>query len=88
MDSYIRANNLKIDGIAGSNTQSTLYSFGTLLLKYGIRGIEVIKLQQSLNNKDYSVGNIDGIYGSKTKNAVINFQWNSWTKYTKRLIFF
>lgn len=31
-------------------------------------------LQDALNYLGYSVGNIDGIFGTKTKNAVVRFQ--------------
>lgn len=40
----------------------------------GARGEEVKKLQQSLKDKGYDVGNIDGIFGINTKNAVMAFQ--------------
>lgn len=43
-------------------------------LKFGSRGVEVSKLQQSLNNKGYWAGPVDGIYGLMTENAVIKFQ--------------
>ncbi|WP_432666595.1 cell wall hydrolase [Wukongibacter baidiensis] len=43
-------------------------------LRFGSRGSEVSKLQQNLNNKGYWAGPVDGIYGSKTQNAVIKFQ--------------
>lgn len=44
------------------------------LLKFGSRGTAVVKLQQSLKSKGYSVGAADGIYGKMTENAVIKFQ--------------
>lgn len=43
-------------------------------LALGARGEEVKKLQQVLSEKGYDVGAIDGIYGKKTKEAVIAFQ--------------
>ncbi|MGF7056638.1 cell wall hydrolase [Brassicibacter mesophilus] len=43
-------------------------------LKFGSRGSEVSKLQQALNNKGFSAGAVDGIYGPKTEKSVINFQ--------------
>ncbi len=40
----------------------------------GMRGEEVRKLQQALTDNGYDTGGIDGIYGEKTKNAVIKYQ--------------
>lgn len=42
-------------------------------LTQGSRGQEVIKLQQALKDKGYNV-TVDGIYGAKTREAVIQFQ--------------
>jgi N-acetylmuramoyl-L-alanine amidase len=53
---------------AQSNTNSYL------TLKLGSRGSEVSRLQYTLNNKGFSPGPIDGIYGPRTRWAVINFQ--------------
>lgn len=44
------------------------------LSKMGSRSEEVRKIQQVLSQKGYYNGNIDGIFGTRTKNAVINFQ--------------
>jgi len=46
----------------------------TLLLKYGMRGNKVEQLQRNLKKLGYNVGDIDGIYGSKTYNAVYKLQ--------------
>lgn len=43
-------------------------------LKIGSRGQDVIYLQQVLTDKGYGVGNIDGIFGSKTLEAVKAYQ--------------
>ncbi len=43
-------------------------------LRFGSRGSEVTKLQQSLNNRGFSSGPVDGIYGRMTTNAVFKFQ--------------
>ena len=40
----------------------------------GSRGEEVKKLQQTLKDSGYDVGNVDGIYGQKTKEAVEKYQ--------------
>ena len=42
-------------------------------LSQGSRGQEVIKLQQALKDKGYDI-TVDGIYGAKTREAVIKFQ--------------
>ena len=52
----------------------SLYPFVFSLSKYGSRGEEVRKIQTKLNNWGYYNGNIDGIYGSKTFDAVKKFQ--------------
>ena len=44
------------------------------LSKYGSRGDEVIKIQTKLKRWGYYSGNIDGIYGTQTLNAVKYFQ--------------
>ena len=46
----------------------------TALSKFGSRSEEVKKIQTVLKSKGYYKGNIDGIFGTKTKNAVISFQ--------------
>ena len=45
-----------------------------VLSKKGSTGNEVIQIQKKLKNWGYYSGEIDGIYGSKTKNAVEKFQ--------------
>ena len=49
-------------------------AFAMELLKYGSRGQAVVSLQQTLNRLGYNTGGIDGIFGSKTKSAVIALQ--------------
>lgn len=44
------------------------------LSKYGSRGDEVIQIQTKLKRWGYYSGNIDGIYGTQTLNAVKYFQ--------------
>lgn len=44
------------------------------LSKYGSTGSEVTSIQQRLQELGYSPGNADGIFGTRTKNAVIAFQ--------------
>ena len=44
------------------------------LSKYGSTGTEVRRIQTRLKDWGYYTGSVDGIYGTKTKNAVILFQ--------------
>ena len=43
-------------------------------LSRGSRGNAVRELQRLLANRGYNVGNIDGIFGNRTRNAVMGFQ--------------
>lgn len=47
---------------------------GYPLIKKGNRGVYVMVLQDALNYLGYNAGTIDGIFGAKTRNAVIRFQ--------------
>lgn len=60
---------LKVDGIAGPQTNNKLK-----VLRSGDMGMPIIKLQRLLKSWGHYNGSIDGIYGSGTKNAVIQFQ--------------
>jgi len=44
------------------------------ILKVGSRGPEVVQLQTKLKEKNYYTSTVDGIYGSLTRAAVIQFQ--------------
>ncbi len=44
------------------------------LSKYGSTGSEVTQIQQRLQELGYDPGTADGIYGTRTKNAIIAFQ--------------
>ncbi|MEO0841659.1 MAG: peptidoglycan-binding domain-containing protein [Cyanobacteria bacterium J06643_5] len=46
----------------------------SVLLRKGSRGNKVQKLQTALKTLNFDPGVIDGIFGSKTEEAVINFQ--------------
>lgn len=46
----------------------------TSLSKYGSTGGEVTQIQERLTTLGFYNGSIDGIYGTATKNAVINYQ--------------
>ena len=63
----------------------------------GDKGVYVLVLQDALNTLGYNAGNIDGIFGQGTKNAVIRFQndknltadgivgCNTWRAITKQI---
>lgn len=68
-------NNLSVDGIVGNNTWRTLLNLPPYpLLKRGNSGSYVKFLQQLLESYLIPVGTIDGIFGSRTENAVKQFQ--------------
>lgn len=50
-------------------------TFGTVTLKQGSTGKDVYELQGRLKVLGYYDGKVDGIFGSRTKNAVTWFQW-------------
>lgn len=52
----------------------SIFSICYSLSKYGSRGEEVRKIQTKLKNWGYYTGSVDGIYGSKTFEAVKKFQ--------------
>ena len=68
---------LKPDGVAGSETIIKLNEIKKPKqepLSFGDTGPKVVELQQKLNNLNYYLGNIDGIFGPITKNAVESYQ--------------
>ena len=80
---FQKANSLGVDGIVGKLTWAKLYDATPVnvtpvttqpMLCTGSRGDAVRKLQELLNAKGYTCGNVDGIFGSKTKAAVLAFQ--------------
>ena len=44
------------------------------MLKLGSRGNDVKELQKKLNSLGFNAGAVDGIFGTKTRNAVMDFQ--------------
>lgn len=72
---FQRNNSLAVDGLVGTNTWRTLLTLAPYpLLREGDRGAYVTFLQQLLESNLYSVGGIDGIFGSRTLSAVRSFQ--------------
>lgn len=72
---FQRNNSLSVDGLVGTNTWRTLLNlYPYPLLREGDRGAYVTFLQQLLESALYSVGGIDGIFGSRTLSAVEAFQ--------------
>lgn len=77
-------NGLSVDGDVGPETWNALFPPTPVYLGYpgyliaeGMSSYHVTLIQQRLANLGYSVGTIDGIFGTKTKNAVIQFQQNN-----------
>ena len=83
---FQKANGLGVDGIVGKLTWGKLYGVspampvettavvGRPMVSYGSRGDAVRRLQELLNALGYDCGSVDGIFGSKTKAAVLAFQ--------------
>lgn len=72
---FQRKHGLVADGVVGYWTLSKLGMANVnSTLKSGSRGASVTKLQTALNNKGYSAGKADGIYGYRTYKAVVAFQ--------------
>ena len=68
-------NSLNVDGLVGPNTWRTLLTLPPYpLLREGSRGAYVKFLQQLLESNLYPVGNIDGIFGTRTLSAVRQYQ--------------
>ena len=67
---------LEIDGIVGNTTRTCLEGGVAVLptLKYGSTGAVVLRLQTVLSNYSIDPGPLDGIYGVKTRAAVMRFQ--------------
>ena len=88
---FQKASGLKVDGKAGYDTQTALYSENAVAagnmapeeenavqtLRYGSEGTQVATLQNRLITLGYLTGKADGIYGKNTKAAVKNFQKNN-----------
>ena len=87
--SFQSANNLTADGIAGKGTIGALSLLGSVVsssntstnnasaLKQGMSGDNVLKLQTKLLELGYYQGAPDGSFGSGTRSAVVNFQYDN-----------
>jgi peptidoglycan hydrolase-like protein with peptidoglycan-binding domain len=78
---FQKANQLTADGVAGSRTLRIIdieqYPIGRPTLKQGSTGEQVKILQHLLSSNLLSnaySGNVDGVFGAKTKEAVIKVQ--------------
>lgn len=71
-------NNSSLTGAAitavGGNPATGLNLISAPLLRFGSRGTEVMILQKFLTDNGYSLGSIDGIFGIKTRSALMKFQ--------------
>lgn len=74
---------LNVDGIVGPDTWRALYEAGyrlgdrlLVLRRPMLRGDDVGELQTRLNNLGFDAGKPDGIFGSDTQRALIEFQHN------------
>jgi peptidoglycan hydrolase-like protein with peptidoglycan-binding domain len=77
---FQQSGGLRIDGIAGPQTQSALFgsSSGTATLRLGSTGSNVTTLQKRLHTLGYlDYSGATGYYGALTKTAVIRFQRNN-----------
>ena len=53
---------------------SACSSGGYPLIRQGSRGVYVLIAQDDLNTLGFRTGGLDGVFGSQTRNAVINYQ--------------
>jgi hypothetical protein len=66
------------DGVTATTTTSGSFVYGGGLIQVGSRGQQVMDLQECLAELGVnSSANIDGVFGSKTKAAVMSFQASS-----------
>lgn len=80
---FQKTKGLAPDGIVGPDTWRSLYEagyrFGDRLLflrRPMMRGEDVSELQSRLNSLGFDSGKVDGVFGSETEKAVLDFQHN------------
>lgn len=72
---FQEAAGIKPDGIVGAKTKQALFSsFKSDSLIPGMKGDSVKKMQQRLKDLGYFTGDVTGLYGQITQNAVAYFQ--------------
>jgi peptidoglycan hydrolase-like protein with peptidoglycan-binding domain len=77
LKSFQRRNDLRIDGIVGPKTWAALKSMvepGTRRLRKGHTGADVAALQGLLHVNGFLALKRDGIFGTKTHQALVEFQ--------------
>ncbi len=84
MRTFQERRGLRIDGICGPQTWSSLveagYQLGDRLLYLTspyLRGDDVAELQRRLNTLGFDAGRVDGIFGDDTQRALLEFQRNA-----------
>jgi N-acetylmuramoyl-L-alanine amidase len=80
---FQRDRGLNPDGLVGPETWRRLYEAGyrlgdriLYLRRPMLRGEDVAELQSRLNNLGFDAGKVDGVFGPKTGEAVLDFQHN------------
>jgi N-acetylmuramoyl-L-alanine amidase len=75
---------LRVDGVCGPQTWGALveagYGLGDRMLYLRspyLRGDDVLELQQRLGALGFDAGRVDGIFGPRTAEAIVDFQRNS-----------
>ncbi|MDO4355408.1 MAG: peptidoglycan-binding protein, partial [Clostridia bacterium] len=76
---YQAAAGLTVDGLAGTNTQSSLYGSNPKVgmnttLSEGMNSLAVRQLQSLLKQRGFYSGNVDGAFGAQTRQAVVAYQ--------------